>query len=219
MISSGANDVDSTALPSSDTIKLSLLWNRHLLSILFNHALLALLDQSYIALLAVFLATPITSGGLGFTPSQIGFLLGGTGLFHGILQPFCFASLYHNMDPKRLYTICMFMTVPAYACFPIINGLAKIWGLESPTIWVVIVLQVILLLPTYTAFSAMFIFISCAAPTKDLTGTTNGIAQTVFSSMGAIGPAGVTVRLLQTQFEIQERFLKYIRLVFVCSFT
>lgn len=185
--------VTEATLPSSDPTQLSLLFNRHLVSILLNHALLALLDQSYIALLAVFFATPITSGGLGLTPSQIGFILAGTGLLHGTLQPFCFDRLYRNVDPKRLYTICMFMVAPAYACFSLLSVLAKIHGLKSPLSWIVLLIQILLLLPTYTAFSAMFIFISCASPTKELTGTTNGIAQTVFSLMGAIGPAGVTV--------------------------
>ena len=49
-----------------------------------------------------------------------------------------------------------------------------------------------------TSAGAMFIFISCSSPTPALLGTTNGFAQTVFSSMGAIGPAGVTVRFFRS---------------------
>ncbi|KAF8527517.1 MFS general substrate transporter [Hysterangium stoloniferum] len=199
-VSSYGTIVSTSEHDSSDTptyadpakTRLSLLLTPRLISVLINHALLAILDHSYIALVAVFLATPITSGGLGLDPLQIGIILGSTGLIHGVLQSFCFAPLYRAFDPKRLYTFCMAMIIPAYACFPIINILARSKGLAYPGVWVLVVFQLLLLLPSYTAFSAMFIFISCAAPTKELLGTTNGVAQTIFSSMGAIGPAGVT---------------------------
>ncbi|KAF8587553.1 MFS general substrate transporter [Ramaria rubella] len=183
--------VDETSTPIDDS-KISDLFTKRLICVLVNHALLAVLDHSYIALVAVFLATPITSGGLGLSPWQIGGILGMTGLVHGVLQAFCFAPLYRTFDPKQLYTFCIGMIIPAYACFPFINGLARAHGVGYPGLWVLLIFQLFLLLPSYTAFSAMFIFISNSSPTPALLGTTNGLAQTIFSSMGAIGPAGVT---------------------------
>ena len=141
--------------PEADS-KLSMLFTSRLMCVLVNHALLAILDHSYIALVAVFLATPITSGGLGLSPSHIGYILGTTGLVHGVLQAFCFAPLYRTFDPKNLYTFCMAMIIPAYACFPFINALARTYGLAYPGLWVLLVFQLFLLLPSYTAFSAYF---------------------------------------------------------------
>lgn len=182
-----------TSTTSAENVKLSLLLNRRLFSIIVNQVFLAFIDQAYVALLAIFLATPIDSGGLGLSISQIGLIIGGMGLFHGILQPFCFGPLYRRFEPKTLYTLCMGLMVPMYACIPVMGWLARQHGIEYPGVWVFMGLHFILLLPSYTAFSAMYIFISCAAPTKELLGTTNGIAQTVFSTMGIIGPSGITV--------------------------
>ncbi|GJJ13326.1 hypothetical protein Clacol_007578 [Clathrus columnatus] len=108
---------------------------------------------AYVALLAIFLATPIASGGLGLDISQIGLLIGGMGLFHG-----------------------------------------------------------------YTAFSAMYIFISCASPTKELLGTTNGIAQTVFSTMGIIGPSGITALFaLSNEYNLWNGQLVYVVVCGLCG--
>lgn len=185
----------TTATASPENIRLSLLLNRRMFGIIVNQVFLAFIDQAYVALLAIFLGTPIASGGLGLNISQIGLLIGGMGLFHGILQPFCFGPLYRRIDPKTLYTFCMLLMVPMYACLPVMGWLARRHGIEYPGVWVVMALHFILLLPSYTAFSAMYIFISCAAPTKELLGTTNGVGQTVFSTMGIFGPAGITVSL------------------------
>ncbi|KAF8526099.1 major facilitator superfamily domain-containing protein [Gautieria morchelliformis] len=183
--------VDEPPAPVDES-NLSELFTSRIIRVFVNHAFLAVLDHAYIALLAIFLATPITSGGLGLIPSQIGIILGISGLVHGLLQTICFAPLYRTFDPKTLYTCCVAIIIPAYACFPCINALARAHGLSYPGVWILLVLQLFLLLPSYTAFSAMFIFISSSSPTPALLGTTNGFAQTIFSSMGAIGPAGVT---------------------------
>jgi len=190
-------DERNTPSHSTDIVKqekhLSLLLTPRLLRVLLNHALLAILEHSYLALVALFYATPIESGGLGLSPSKLGILLGSTGLVHGILQPFCFRPLYRTFHPKNLYTACVAASIPAYACFPIINALARSHGPHYPGVWIYVVIQAFLLLPSYTCFSAIHIFISNSAPTPALLGTTMGVAQTLFSAMGTIGPSGATV--------------------------
>ena len=155
---SHAMDGTEPPAPAADSAdsKLSLLFTSRLMSVLVNYAFLAILEHSQMALEAVFLATPITSGGLGLSPSHIGIILGTTGFVHGVLQTFCFAPLYRTFDPKNLYTFCMSMSIPVYACFPGINALARIHGLAYPGVWVLLVFQLSLLLPSYTAFSACF---------------------------------------------------------------
>lgn len=133
--------------------KISDLFTSRLIGVFVNHALLAILDHSYIALLAIFLATPITSGGLGLNASQIGLILGLTGLVHGVVQTLCFAPLYRTFDPKKLYTFCISINIPVYASFPCINALARAHGLSYPGVWIILFLQLLLLLPSYTAFS------------------------------------------------------------------
>lgn len=184
---------ESAPQPSKEDMRLSLLLTPRLFRVLLNHALLAILEHSYLALVALFYATPIQSGGLGLSPSKIGILLGTTGLVHGVLQPFCFSTLYRSFHPKMLYTVCIAASLPAYACFPFINALARAHGPWYSGVWILVVIQAFLLLPSYTTFSAMGIFISTSAPTPALLGTTMGVSQTLFSSMGTIGPSGVTV--------------------------
>ncbi|KIJ26674.1 hypothetical protein M422DRAFT_236419 [Sphaerobolus stellatus SS14] len=176
----------------ADEEHLSILLTPRLLRVLINHALLALLEHSYLALVALFYATPIETGGLGLSPSKLGLLLGTIGLTHGILQPFCFSPLYRTFHPKNLYTTCLAASILAYICFPVINTIARAKGNSHPAVWVIVVIQSFLLLPSYTAFSAMHIFISNAAPSPGLIGTTMGVSQTLFSAMGIIGPSGTT---------------------------
>jgi hypothetical protein len=134
--------------------KLSDLFTRRLIGVFVNHTLLSMLDHAYIALLAIYLATPITSGGLGLDASQIGLIIGVTGLAHGLLQTVCFTPLYKTFDPKKLYTFCMAVTIPWYAFFPCVNAMVRTHGISYPGVWILLTVQLALLLPSYTSFSA-----------------------------------------------------------------
>lgn len=191
--------------------------NLRFIGIFINHALLSMLDHAYIALLAVYYGTPISSGGLGLDASQIGLILGLTGLVHGVVQTVVFTPLYTSFDPKKLYIACVLVEIPWYACFPWLSALARTHGTSYPGLWILLTVHLAFLLPMYTAYSAsfiglfsaggltlsfagaMFMFVSCASPTPALLGATNGLAQTVFSGMGAFIPAGVTVRPISFQ--------------------
>lgn len=203
-----------TPSPPPAQSNLSEFLNFRFIGIFINHALLSMLDHAYIALLAVYYGTPISSGGLGLDASQIGLILGLTGLVHGVVQTVIFTPLYTTFDPKKLYIACVFVEIPWYACFPWLSAIARTHGTSYPGLWILLTVHLAFLLPMYTAYSAsfivifsaggltlsfagaMFMFVSCASPTPALLGATNGLAQTVFSGMGAFIPAGVTVRVL-----------------------
>ncbi len=51
-----------------------------------NYGALSLLDIAWAALLPLFYATPVEDGGMGFSPSTIGLILGLLGLLNGAIQ-------------------------------------------------------------------------------------------------------------------------------------
>jgi MFS family permease len=72
---------------------------------IMNYAMVAFLDVSFRALLRLFLSSPTSLGGLGFTPSSIGSWLAFSGIADGVFQRLFFAKIVDRLGPKRLFCI------------------------------------------------------------------------------------------------------------------
>ena len=100
---------------------------RFLLSVA-NYAVLSLVDISSRAIRPLFFSTPISSGGFGLDPPSIGKILGWFGILTGIFQVTCFARAHALCGTKRLYVGGLCCAVPMFALFPVMNALARVYG-------------------------------------------------------------------------------------------
>lgn len=84
-----------------------------------------------------------------------------------------------------------FNFIPIFALFPVINQLARIWGI-SPAVWALLIIQQLFVVVMDMAFAAVFIYVTASSPGKRSLGSVNGMAQTSVSILRAVGPATST---------------------------
>lgn len=116
-----------------------------------NYGTLAFLEIAMLALIPLFYSSPIEYGGLGLHPSAIGMLMGAYGLASGFFQVFYFASVVKRWGVKRVFVAGITAFLPIYLLFPVINLLARRWGL-SPIVWIVLACQLLITIVMDAAF-------------------------------------------------------------------
>jgi hypothetical protein len=119
-----------------------------------NYAVLAFLDVSLLALLPLFLSTPIYLGGLGFAPSSIGSWLALLGFMNGIFQTLFFAKIVVWLGPKRLFCVSVSCLAPAMTMFPIMSWLVHSRGMVDHTTTFALLSQLVLIVIWDMAFGA-----------------------------------------------------------------
>ena len=107
-----------------------------------NYASLSLVDIAFRAIQPLFLSTPIHLGGLGLPPSTIGKILSVFGILNGMFQMFFFAGIHDRWGSKKVFTAGVASALPAFACFPVINYLARISG-YSNMLWALVGFQIV----------------------------------------------------------------------------
>ncbi|KAG9309479.1 major facilitator superfamily domain-containing protein [Chiua virens] len=142
------------------------------------------------AILPVYYAMPIEMGGLNLQPPTIGVILAVFGISGALLQLLFFPPMHDWLGAKNTFLVAVSLSFPMIALFPVINAVARVYGIGS-FVWLLVGLQMTLLIFACFAFPISFIYISAAAPNKASIGATNGIAQMIVSLMRAIGPATV----------------------------
>ncbi|KAH9855872.1 MFS general substrate transporter [Lenzites betulinus] len=162
--------------------------NRRVIISVANYAVLAMMEIGFIAMLPLFLATPIPLGGLGLAPPTIGFILGTFGMLNGAFQALFFAKLMDRLGPKYLYQQGLLTFIPLFLLFPVMSLYAKAYGITG-TLWALVILQQVLLVIMDTAYGAIYIYIRSSATNDRALAATNGISQFIASVVRAIGPA------------------------------
>ncbi|KAI9513009.1 MFS general substrate transporter [Russula earlei] len=183
----GASDIDDAEKP----YPLSQLMTRRVLLSVINYATLSLVDISYRAIQPLFFSTPIHNGGLGLAPPSIGKILAFSGILNGVFQVTCFTRVHALWGTKRLFLGGLCCSIPMFALFPVMNTLARVYGI-SLVVYSAAVLQVVWSLGLASCYGCVFMAISVASPNRASLGTTNGMAQLLVSIMRAIGPAAAT---------------------------
>ncbi|KAJ7185424.1 major facilitator superfamily transporter [Mycena filopes] len=156
-----------------------------------NYVGVAFLYITLSALLPLFLAMPIPIGGLGLPPAKIGLVLSVYSASTALFQVLFCARLINRFGATRVFIGGISTCLPIFALFPVMSVIAKGQGELTPLVWVLVgcVLGLGALLDT--AFGAIFMFLTVAAPTSSR-GTVNGLAQTAVSAAKAFGPALAT---------------------------
>lgn len=116
-----------------------------------NYALLALIEISFTAILTVYLA----SSPLSLTPRAIGFLIGSMGIFNGIFQALCTATLVEQWGAKRVYQVSISAFFPLWALFPIAVRMATTDDSDSYPwrLWILACVGVVLVTVMDMSFS------------------------------------------------------------------
>jgi len=115
---------------------------RRVLLSVTNYATLSLVEISYRAIQPLFLSTPISSGGLGLDPPSIGKILACLGILNGIFQVICFARAHAICGTKRLFVGGLCCAVPVFALFPVMNAIARVYGVGL-AVYSVVALQIV----------------------------------------------------------------------------
>ncbi|KAI6108162.1 major facilitator superfamily domain-containing protein [Pisolithus sp. B1] len=156
-----------------------------------NYAALSTIEIAFRSVQPLFYATPIELGGLGLDPPQIGNILAVYGVLNGLFQIFFFANLHDRFGSKAIFTVAVSSGIPFILTCPLINALARAYGLNW-AVWCVIGVQTICSILLNLGYACIFIYIAAASPNRGSLGATNGIAQMLVSIMRSIGPASAT---------------------------
>ncbi|EIW79412.1 MFS general substrate transporter [Coniophora puteana RWD-64-598 SS2] len=190
---SSSSDVEQAAPQTETSLPLRALMIPSVIYPVANYGMLSLADMCFLALFALFFASPIDVGGLGFPPSIIGTLLGLLGLVDAVVQTLFFARVVERLGAKTTFRVGVFALFPLFFLFPVLNWVI-VWngGERTPLLWVLITLQLSLVLLMDMSYACIFMLITAAAPNKRTLGAVNGLGQTVASTARAISPAMVT---------------------------
>ncbi|KAF5392180.1 hypothetical protein D9757_001609 [Collybiopsis confluens] len=187
--SNGINEI-MTELPDNEKpVPFRNLLTRRVLVAAGNYASLSLVDIMFRAIQPLYFSTPVELGGLGLPPSTIGNILAAFGLLNGIIQIFFFAKLHDRWGSKTTFTTGIALTIPVFACFPILTALVRANGSVTPLAWLVVGIQILFSLSISFSYGSIFIYITAASPNRASLGATNGLSQMTVSLCRAIGPA------------------------------
>ncbi|KAH0585504.1 hypothetical protein H2248_008740 [Termitomyces sp. 'cryptogamus'] len=156
-----------------------------------NYTSVALLNIALDALLPLFLAMPLSAGGLGFAPHTIGYIIGSYGAFSGILQALLFPTFVRIAGVRRVFITGVTVFLPIFALFPIMSLNAREFGVNAFT-WVCISSIIGLMTLMDMSYGCIFMYITSSTPNKRSLGATNGLSQTTVSIGRAIGPSMAT---------------------------
>ncbi|KAF4608969.1 hypothetical protein EYR40_001322 [Pleurotus pulmonarius] len=155
----------------------------------------------------LFCYTPIESGGLSFSESQIGYTLSISGALAAALQLFVMPTLLRKYDHAKMYTFFMGVWPLAFAALPVLNVIARASASSSSesdgaapgvvsaqgqtVLWSGIVLCLCVARTGYLAHSLSMLLIKRYAPPSALA-STNGLVQFSLCLARAVSPAFIS---------------------------
>ncbi|KAF9228644.1 MFS general substrate transporter [Gyrodon lividus] len=147
---------------------------------------LSFLATSFDAVFVLFCYSPVQSGGLAFSASQIGYSLAAAGAIAASLQVFIMSYLLRTFDCAMMYNFCMGLWPYTYIALPILNAIARS-GLDKETgkfdvsttamLWTGIAMVLTLSKTATLCYSLSMILTKENVPTLASLGQANGIVQ------------------------------------------
>ncbi|EPQ58389.1 MFS general substrate transporter [Gloeophyllum trabeum ATCC 11539] len=143
--------------------------------------------------------SPISSGGLHFSPSEIGYSLATCGSLAACVQLFLLPVVLRRFDTARVYTFCMGLWPCVFLMMPLLNAIARS-GLQDDEVsvdakalvWIGVAIMLALSRLGCLAYSLNMILVKENAPSVAALGATNGIATFAQCFARAISPAVVS---------------------------
>jgi len=182
--------LDGPATDTEEPLPLRALLTRPVVVSVVNFGVIALLDIAAGTLISLIWSTPVEFGGLSMSPASVGLWTAGYGFMNCIFQFVAFPGIVKRFGPQRVFIASILCFIPISTMFPFENLAIRdsSLGLNS-AVGLLMVLQLLAAAFSIMGFSAIFMYISTAAPNKRSLGATNGVAQTIVSIQRAVGPA------------------------------
>ncbi|KAG2157707.1 major facilitator superfamily domain-containing protein [Suillus bovinus] len=152
-----------------------------------NQVCLAFLDICIFALMPLFYSTPNYLGGLGFAPQAVGLWMALFGIIDGLFQALFFAKIFDWLGPKRTFYIGISCFIPIMITFPVMSWLVFSGGVDY-MVSIALLCHLLLIVIWDMSLASIFMFITASAPTKNVLGAINGMAQMTQSIARAVGP-------------------------------
>eukprot|EP01104_Vermistella_antarctica_P003012 TRINITY_DN1318_c0_g1_i2.p1 TRINITY_DN1318_c0_g1~~TRINITY_DN1318_c0_g1_i2.p1 ORF type:complete len:745 (-),score=181.09 TRINITY_DN1318_c0_g1_i2:1897-4131(-) len=185
-ITAGSGDdvvEENTSKPSMKAV----FTNYAAMSACAHYGLVALIHIVFDEALPLFMRSSVKKGGLDFSTSQIGTVLGCGGAALFAYNLFLFPILSARFSNFACYRVGLAATVPLFLVIPFTNFILTRIG--ALVMWPVLVSTLILrILFASTTFVPVMVFVNNSVPTHNL-GTVNGVGQACASLARAIGPA------------------------------
>ncbi|KAJ6454122.1 major facilitator superfamily domain-containing protein [Mycena sanguinolenta] len=156
---------------------------------LLNHSLLSFCDMAFGALIPLMYSTPITLGGLGFQPREIGLIMGLCGMSNAFIQVFIGGRVIRYFGARHVFSAGFCALMLAYCGFPVLGALARRAGRIDTAVRVVLVCQLGLISVLYFAFAATMLFIMNSAPSRASVGSVTGLSQMVGTISHGFAPS------------------------------
>lgn len=148
--------------------------------------MLSYLGTSFDVVFVLFCYSPIESGGLAFSASQIGYSLATSGAIGAAIQLCIMSYLLRTFDSAKMYCFCISIWPYTFLVLPILNLIARA-GLDETTgelgtttvalLWVGIAFVLMLTKVACLAYPVSMILIKENAPNAASLGQSNGIVQ------------------------------------------
>ncbi|KAG1858426.1 major facilitator superfamily domain-containing protein [Suillus subalutaceus] len=148
--------------------------------------MLSYLATSFDVVFVLFCYSPIESGGLAFSASQIGYSLATSGAIGATIQLCIMSYLLRTFDSAKMYSFCISIWPYPFLVLPILNLIARA-GLDETTgelgtttvalLWVGIAFVLMLTKVCCLAYPVSMILVKENAPNAASLGQSNGIVQ------------------------------------------
>ncbi|KAF8509541.1 MFS general substrate transporter [Gautieria morchelliformis] len=167
---------------------------------------LSFVSGTFDVVFVLFCYSPITTGGLGYSATKIGYALAIAGTSAALFQLLVLPILLRRVAAVTAYKLCMKLWPVAFLMFPLLNVLARA-GLEvedvntagevlkpayTAAVWVGIGLCLATTRIANLAFSLSMILVKDTSPTPSALGAANGLAQFSMCIARAVAPAFVS---------------------------
>ncbi|KAF7326733.1 Major facilitator superfamily multidrug-resistance DHA1 sub-family [Mycena venus] len=210
--------VSENAAPAAanpDTVPpLRELLTRNVRIALLNHALLSFCDMAHDSMMPLVFSTPISLGGLGLKPYDIGLIMGLCGISNAIVQVVLGGQIIRYFGPRRVFigAFCAFSLI--FSAYPLLNILARRAGRVDAAVLVVLVCQLSGSFIVYFSFAATMLFIMHSAPNRASVGSVTGLSQMVGTVARSVAPSiASSLFALSAKHNLAGGYLVYIVLV------
>ncbi|KAK9900842.1 MFS general substrate transporter [Cystobasidium minutum MCA 4210] len=158
---------------------------------LTNYAMLAFTSIANASIFPVFLYTPVKLGGLGLKPFQMGTIMGFQAILTAAFQLFFFPPLQRRLGTACAFRCMVLFYTLAYIIYPIISWLARDTPARGSSslqpVYIALFVQMFCMSTAHMAHSCNMLLVNAAAPSAQLLGALNGIAQMTASFVRSFG--------------------------------
>ncbi|KAH7929785.1 MFS general substrate transporter [Leucogyrophana mollusca] len=182
-----ASPIVTSTPPPAETMSVGKLLSMPIISALASSGFaLSFIATSFDVVFVLFCYSPVSTGGLAFSASQIGYSLATAGAIAAAIQLFIMSYLLRTFDCAKMYNFCMGLWPYTFALLPVLNLIARS-GLDETTgelnattislLWIGIAVVLGISKVGALAYSLSMILIKENAPNSASLGQTNGIVQ------------------------------------------